>query len=254
MTEIYPVTELQTTNVSGDVTFLQNNDTTDFYSPDDADSDWNARWDMSDPGADLDGEQTVEFYLEGYNGNDAEFIGELYENGTFIETIDASTIAEGANTFTGTFADTVDPAGVEIRVEVQRGGGKAGTRANADLGYITWQASLDVSVDVTTLQPTGVTTSEATLNGEIDWEGDTVDVWFDYRQVGETTWNQTPVQTFTTTGTIQFDETLTNLSEDTEYEFRAQADGAETDTGSTVSFWTDPEAPASPTNLTGEFV
>lgn len=244
MTELYPETELDATNVTGDPSFLQDNDTTDFYEVDDSDSDWDARWDMSDPGADLDGTQTVECYLESFNGDDAEVTMELYEAGTQVAVlVDTEPIPGGGETFSGTFSDTdiSNSADVEIRIQVATGGGMPGDRANANLGYITWTAELDVSVEVTTLDATSVTSDTATLNGELNnLTEDNADVWFEWGESGSNLENITPTQSLNSDGV--FSESISDLTHNTEYEFIAYADdGVEQVSGGVQSFVTEPE-------------
>lgn len=243
MTEIYPETELVTTNVSGDPLFLQNNDTTDFYDPDEPNDGWDARWGMQDPEATLDGQQEVEIYFELINGGGAEFTLELYENGAQVDTL-ADTEALNSDPTTRTFnfdaAQITNPADVEFRVDVARGGGMPGTRPNARLGYITWNASLATFVDATTLEPSDITADAVTLNGEVDWSGDSLDVHFDLRPVGINDWTEFGNETYTTTGTIQHDYRLEGLDENQQFEARfvANRDGEEEDVAGIQRFWT----------------
>lgn len=121
-------------------------------------------------------------------------------------------------------------------------------------------AFTDVGVTVETNDATGINTSEATLNAEVvnfSSEDDSdVEAWFEWKQSDASTWNETTKQTFSVPQT--YDETLGGLNTDEQYDFRAQAhlvtDNSVDDTGSTLDFWTKPEEPAPPTELTGDFV
>ena len=95
------------------------------------------------------------------------------------------------------------------------------------------------AVTVTTGTASNVTDTTATLNGSLDeLAGATsADVWFDWRAVGATAWNTTPVQTMTATGPFSAD--LTGLTATTDYEFRAQASTTNaSSTGATATFTT----------------
>lgn len=103
-------------------------------------------------------------------------------------------------------------------------------------------------VTVTTDAATDITDTTATLNGTLsELSGaSSADVWFEWRETGATTWNTTPIQTLTATGT--FSEPLTALTASTGYEYRAQATTTnESSTGTTQTFTTsDP-----PTTIAG---
>ncbi len=76
--------------------------------------------------------------------------------------------------------------------------------------------------DVVTDSAININTTSATLVGEIIAIGQKttwVDVFFEWRLYGETEWNHTPSQTFTTTGEFQY--TITGLEINKKYEFRA---------------------------------
>ncbi len=263
MTNLFPNAELAVSNLSGNVNDLRDEDFATGYETADDDLDTDLRVGMDDPGADLSGTQTVRFGVRKSSdaGNDPDVTFYLYENGAqvaqlgAVETITADTGEEYTRTFED--VDITNSNDVEFRIEGQRSGGKPAARRTVEPRYITWEAVLDVFVDVTTLEPTALGTDTATLNGQLDWQDSTVDVWFEWGEVGTGFPNSTTAQTFTDTGSHAFDETLINLSEDTEYEYRAHGDrdnGADTSQGDVVTFWTEPESPASPTNLTGEFV
>ena len=93
---------------------------------------------------------------------------------------------------------------------------------------------------ITTNSATGVDTDSATLNANLSALGDatTVDVFFEYRKVGAGSWTTTTKQNRSSTGT--FNQALSNLDQDSKYEFRAVVEytnnGTQTVYGSTLEF------------------
>lgn len=91
-----------------------------------------------------------------------------------------------------------------------------------------------------------ITSSTARLNGELTeiGEEDDVDVFFQYREDGESTWLETTKQNLSSTGT--FNSTVSSLAPGLLHEFRAVVewdDGEQTELGSILTFTTD-EAPS----------
>ena len=85
---------------------------------------------------------------------------------------------------------------------------------------------------------------EATLEGQVVDVGvdSSADVYFEYRETGASSWNQTLVQTVSETGS--YSESISGLTIETEYEFRAVGENSEgTLTGQTVTFSTDDNTP-----------
>lgn len=84
--------------------------------------------------------------------------------------------------------------------------------------------STEKSEPVATLDVTNVGSNSATLNGELtSLEGQSsADVWFKYGRVGEGILFETPKQTLSNTTT--FDDDVTNLDPDVEYDFWAIAE------------------------------
>ncbi len=98
------------------------------------------------------------------------------------------------------------------------------------------------SLEVETNAASDVGETSATLNGELtELEVyDEATVAFEWGESGSGLANTTAEQTLTSTGS--FDEALTGLDADTEYEFRAVAEAnGDEDTGDTLSFTTDDE-------------
>ena len=98
----------------------------------------------------------------------------------------------------------------------------------------------DPELAVSTNSATGVGETSATLNGSLDDLGDasSADVYFEWGTAGSGLPNTTSTQTATSTGS--FSDSISGLSEGTDYEFRAvAATGDDSDTGSIQSFTTD---------------
>jgi len=99
-------------------------------------------------------------------------------------------------------------------------GGGQGTASGADMTFTT----INIPPGLSTLPATDITTSSATLNGDLASLGTatTVNVSFEYgltNQYG----NTTTIQTVSAAGT--FHTSLSDLSPGTTYHFRAKADG-----------------------------
>jgi len=75
--------------------------------------------------------------------------------------------------------------------------------------------------EVETNPVTDVTDNSATLHGELTDMGEEseVDVFLRYREVGQTSWQETSYESVSSTG--DFDNTVSGLSPDTSYEFKA---------------------------------
>lgn len=106
----------------------------------------------------------------------------------------------------------------------------------------TWADELPIGKTpaASTDSASNVSGTSATLNGALNsLEGNSsMDVYFEYRETGASTWNQTSIQTLSSTGS--FSENVSGLSLSTEYEYRAVADdGSTTYTGSNVTFSTN---------------
>ena len=125
--------------------------------------------------------------------------------------------------------------------------------ANGKNAGITFRwDTIEVTVDYTpafavpefiTKDATGIIDVEATLEGEVTSLGDvnTVDVFFEWKEIGAGSWNTTTKQTMTQAG--DFDQKITGLTADTDYEFRAvleyENNGTQVLFGSTLSFKTE---------------
>ena len=97
--------------------------------------------------------------------------------------------------------------------------------------------------DVTTRSATDIEENEATLRGEVDGNGLSTRVWFEWgedRDDVEDGDGEETDEMSTGSGTDSFDEDIDGLDEDTIYYFRAVARNSEgTDYGSVLSFRTD---------------
>jgi len=108
-----------------------------------------------------------------------------------------------------------------------------------DTAKITAEAT---AVAVSTTGSSNITTDEADLEGSLDGLGgnSSVDVSFEYRETGASSWNQTSPITKSATGV--YTQTVTGLNSDTDYEFRSFAkgnDSGETATGGRLTFTTE---------------
>lgn len=115
-----------------------------------------------------------------------------------------------------------------------------GTTADSTWNVGASQALAFVPPEISTAAATDVGENTATLNGELDILGteEAVDVYFEWREVGAAEWETTAPQELTEAGA--FDEGLTELDKNTEYEFRAVVnyDTTEYAYGSTLTFVT----------------
>lgn len=103
-----------------------------------------------------------------------------------------------------------------------------------------WLDSADSQIAVETEDATSVGETTATLNGELLSLGefDEVSVFFEYRQDGQSTWQEAEKQTLSEEGS--FDESIDGLESDTVYEFRAAGESnSESTTGETRTFATE---------------
>lgn len=100
---------------------------------------------------------------------------------------------------------------------------------------------------VSTGDAANVGTGSATLKGDLtDLDGaDSADCGFEWRPSGTSSWNATSGQTLSSTGS--YARSLSGLSDGTDYEYRAVAEGSDGDTatGSTATFTTDAESTTS---------
>lgn len=96
------------------------------------------------------------------------------------------------------------------------------------------------SPSVITMNASDMTTDSAVLHGELTELGaaDEVDVYFQYREEGEASWNETQDQTLSEPQ--GFNETLSDLRSKKVYEFRSVAEDYSVDEGKTHTFETEP--------------
>ena len=128
------------------------------------------------------------------------------------------------------------------------------TTAQLDGQEVNYEEVID-GPQISTLEASSIGFDDATLNGELTDLGEEseVDVFFEWRETGETSWNETTKVERTSTGT--FDETISDLDDDTEYEFRAvvewDEDGStEKREGSTLTFTTEESNPVFDVTIT----
>lgn len=140
-----------------------------------------------------------------------------------------------------------------ITLEWQTSGGDQGTYTatvrsddDSDSVEVTVETGPSQPPSVRTESATDIDASSATLNGDLRDLGtaDEVEVFFEYREVGESDWTETTRRTKSETG--EFSEVISGLDSNTEYEFRAVANSASgRDEGATNSFTTG-SAPVEP--------
>lgn len=144
---------------------------------------------------------------------------------------------------TGSFDETV--SGLESGTDYEFRAVATASDGDSDQGSIATltTTSTDTNVAVTTDGASAVDDSSATLDGTLTDLGgaSSVDVSFEWRETGASSWNKTSDQTLSSTGS--FSENITNLSTGTEYEFRAVASASDgnSDTGTITTFTTTSE-------------
>ena len=84
--------------------------------------------------------------------------------------------------------------------------------------------TVDVSLEVSTIGSSEIDETSATLDGSLDELGGvtSADIYFEYREIESDHWTATSGETVSATGA--FSDTVTDLTEETEYEFRAVAE------------------------------
>jgi len=111
--------------------------------------------------------------------------------------------------------------------------------SNAVIESITVTYESEDIPSVSTLEASNIGLDEATLNGELTdlGEFDEADTFFRYRETGATEWTETTTQTLTETQA--YEETVSGLESETEYEFKAVAEfNGDEETGDTLTFTT----------------
>lgn len=114
---------------------------------------WTSRWAMGDPVGNLTGTQTITFTARKETGtSDPTISANLYQNGTLISSLLASTSVTSATsqTFVATFNGSVisNGAAVEIEVTGTQTGGAASARSTVQLDAIKWDWNADASGNV----------------------------------------------------------------------------------------------------------
>lgn len=122
------------------------------------------------------------------------------------------------------------------------------SESNLDGAILTPSNDLDdeVPVAISTLEPTNIGVSSALLNGELVDLGsnDSVICYFQWRKVDTSEWNSTDPMTLNEPGT--FHESISGLESNTEYEYLAVAEAADTQTtGVAYFFVTDTDSGSS---------
>lgn len=151
---------------------------------------------------------------------------------TWSSTAVQTTSSTGS--FSATVSDLSDGTEYEFRATAEASDG--GSDSGSTSGFTTVEDSIVVSTD----DVTDLAETTATLTGSVTDLGNasSADVSFEYRAVGQSSWTTTTVQTLTSTG--GFSASISDLTDGTEYEFRATAEASDgdTDTGTLVTFTT----------------
>jgi len=120
------------------------------------------------------------------------------------------------------------------------------SNGNGNLIEMWWDdftvSGLTADPSVTTDTATNITVSESTLKGTVDNLGgqSNVNTFFDYRQVGDSSYNTVSVGSQSSTGS--YSTTVSSLKSGTDYEYRSRiqdSSGNTLDSGSLVTFTTD---------------
>lgn len=184
-------------------------------------------------GADLRGEVTK---FQGFDDPGDAFFRWGEQGGSLPNTLDAGQVNSTGNV-KETLSGIDDDKTYEFRFVVQAG-------SEQDQGNTLTFTTPETSISVETLSESGVSSKEATLNGELtEFSGTTndADVRFEYGEEGAGL-NQT-IDAGTRSSTGTFDATATGLDTGTTYEYRAVASSTgETSKGGIVTFTTDDTA------------
>ncbi|MEY7848397.1 hypothetical protein AB7C87_04245 [Natrarchaeobius sp. A-rgal3] len=147
------------------------------------------------------------------------------------------------------FVRTVDELSAEIDYEF-RAAAEADD-GDADVGETLSFTTGEPDPTISTHDATGVTDSAATLNGEVDLGGaGHADCHFEYRETGADDWIETDDERLSSSGT--FSRTVSDLSSQTDHEFRAIAalSTGDTHVGSISTFDTEETEPVADDEVT----
>jgi len=161
------------------------------------------------------------------------------------ESVDGSEASSsGGQTLsaTGSFSETVSGLRQDTRYRYRAAARYSGETVYG--GWVEFTTSAGTALAVTTDSATNIGQNEATLNGTMTSFGgaQSASVNFNYRIQGRPTWNQTTIETITTT--LGFLETVDQLVSGTTYEFQARAStSTDTATGTVETFETTGPSP-----------
>ncbi len=155
-----------------------------------------------------------------------------------------NTTTKNAQGSTGTFSQTISNLDHSTNYEFRAVAEYVdGTTQRVEGATLTFTTDTFTAPSVTTSAASGIGQTGATLNGNLTALGDatTVDRFFEWKEVGGPTWNTTTKNAQTVTGA--FNQGISGLSSNTDYEFRAVVEyedgGTQTLYGSTLTFKTD---------------
>jgi len=150
---LYPVEEIETDNLEGEIGYLQHDPESD-----DAYDNWYESIEIDEtelhvgmdaPAEEADGEQTIGVLLRRTDNSDRtpEVTIEMYQDGTHIDTLAEELEIDDpegeVHYFNFDAADLVDPSGEGVTIELSapRTGGAPGDRNAAEYGAVEWQAT-----------------------------------------------------------------------------------------------------------------
>lgn len=144
---------------------------------------------------------------------------------TSWSTTAAQTLSE-----TGSFSRSL--SGLDDGVDYELRAVASASNGDTDTGTAVSFTTTEQLVAVTTGDPTNLDETTATLNGSLTDLGNasSADVYFQYRLAGGDSWTRTPARTLSSTGS--FDESVADLLDGEDYEYRAFAVASDDDTDS----------------------
>jgi subtilisin family serine protease len=172
------------------------------------------------------------------NADQADVYFEYGKSGNGLPNNTATQTLSSTGSFTESLSGLESGTDYEFRA-VATAGDATDTGSTVTFTTDSQPASVSVSTD----SASGVGTSSSTLNGSLTdlQNASSADVYFEYGQSGGSLSNTTATQTLSSTGS--FDASISGLSADTSYDYRAVASaGNASDSGITNSFTTDQDS------------
>lgn len=157
-------------------------------------------------------------------------------------TVGSSTVGTGAGQYAYSLAGLAPSTTYYFRAVAQNSTGPNNTALIRSFTTDGQNNSNQSAPDITTDSATNVSEDAARLNGSYDANGSSVDTWFEYG-TSSSNLNRSTNRINQGTGSDDFSQSITNLSSDTTYYFRAVGQNANgTDYGTIRSFTTDDDS------------